>query len=130
MYGAASAKQTWLLVSHPSFKSLKKKLAKNRCFTHETAKRHGNGKWTGNDGLKQTQAYPKAYGRAVFDAWKRITPVQSSDDSSIVGVEFKEMDSEVADLSSIAEWLDVPSDRFAFMSATSWRKFDMAMRRL
>ena len=70
---------------------------------------------TGGKNLKGSQAYPKAYGRAVFQAhqkWATSGSLDAENDHAIADMHenIAEMDHEIADMHDVAKHFGVPED--------------------
>ena len=74
-FGALTPKPTWLLGNSEWMHCFHQKLSKEQQFMPNDTVMHlpSNGRKSrrvqGGPGLKETQAYPKDYGRAVCEAW-------------------------------------------------------------
>ena len=129
-FGALTPKPTWLLGNAPWMTGLHRKLSKNQRFPPNDTVVHLPGSSTsgrsrrvqGGPGLKETQAYPKEYGQAVYNAWQEGTAsmlgASASDGSesecSVSDSEYVEMDHGVAEIHEVCDFFSVPTTEWMF----------------
>ena len=120
-YGGRTRKATYLLSGSQFTKRLKRKLPatfrardNDRTSIQHTSGSDSRKAVSGGPGLKETQAYPVAYGSAVLDAWESNQEEATENDAeSISDSDYQEVDFEHAKFHEACDWFGVSDTEWA-----------------